>query len=63
MGGELTGLKFDLKLTDLSEVNNPFVIFKNRFVDKSGYLIFQDDSEIFFKNQQNRAILTETDYG
>jgi hypothetical protein len=36
-------LKFDLKLTDLSETSNPFVVFKNRVVDSSGYLIFSEE--------------------
>ena len=27
---EFYSLKFDLKVTDLSEINNPFVIFKNK---------------------------------
>jgi hypothetical protein len=46
---EFYSLKFDLKVTDLSEINNPFVIFKNRNVDKNGYLIMQDEAELFLR--------------
>jgi len=49
---EFNSLKFDLKLTDLSDPVNPFVIFKHRGVDKNGYLIFQDELETFLKNAQ-----------
>jgi len=39
---QTTDLLFDLKLTDLSEPTNPFVVFRNHVVDAHGYLVFRD---------------------
>ena len=51
-------MKFDLKLTDLSEITNPFVIFKNRIVDQGGYLIFSDEAARSYDRRNNNPIMT-----
>ena len=38
-------LLFNLKLTDLSTTNNPFVVFENKKIDENGYLLFQNDDK------------------
>jgi hypothetical protein len=35
-------LLFNLKLTDLSDMENPFVIYENKPVDNDGFLIFDN---------------------
>ena len=36
-------LLFNLKLTDLTTVDNPFIVYENRRIDEHGYLLFSDD--------------------
>ena len=36
-------LLFNLKLTDLTTVDNPFVVYEDRKVDEHGYLLFADE--------------------
>ena len=33
-------LLFNLKITDLTQSDNPFVFYENQEVDKDGYLLF-----------------------
>jgi len=33
-------LRFDIKITDLSRLDNPYIILENKPIDKQGYLIF-----------------------
>ena len=33
-------LLFNLKITDLTRTDNPFVFYENQQVDKDGYLLF-----------------------
>lgn len=40
--------KFNLKITDLSVLENPFVVFQNVSVDHNGYLMIEDESQRCF---------------
>jgi len=35
-------LKFNIKITDLSDLENPFVIYENKKIDDDGYIIFDN---------------------
>ncbi|CDW75300.1 UNKNOWN [Stylonychia lemnae] len=39
---QLDQLAFNIKLTDLSDVENPFVIYENKRIDQEGYIIFDN---------------------
>jgi len=35
-------LKFNIKITDLSDLENPFVIYEDKTIDAEGYIIFEE---------------------
>ena len=35
-------LKFNIKITDLSDLENPFVIYEDKKIDENGYIVFDD---------------------
>ncbi len=47
-------LKFNIKITDLSDLENPFVIYENKKIDEEGYIIF-DNLDFNPFNQENSA--------
>jgi hypothetical protein len=47
-------LKFNIKITDLSDLENPFVIYENKKIDDDGYIIFDNlDFNPFANNVEN----------
>jgi len=42
-------MRFNIKITDLSDLENPFVIYENKRIDSDGYIIFDNivDSPIY----------------
>ena len=38
----MTELKFNIKITDLSDLENPFIIYENKRIDEDGYIIFDN---------------------
>ena len=40
---QVSELLFNVKLTDLTTVDNPFVVYENRKIDEYGYLLFSDE--------------------
>ncbi len=34
--------RFNIKITDLSDLENPFVIYENKAIDSDGYIIFDN---------------------
>ena len=49
-------LKFNIKITDLSDLENPFVIYENKKIDDDGYIIFDNlDFNPFANNLENHS--------
>jgi hypothetical protein len=51
-------MRFNIKITDLSDLENPFIIYENKRIDSDGYIIFDNlmDSPIY-NGAQPRTIL------
>lgn len=43
-------LKFNIKITDLSDLENPFVIYEDKSIDDNGYIIFDN---LDFQGREN----------
>jgi hypothetical protein len=50
------GLLFNIKITDLSDMENPFVIYEKKEIDSEGYIIF-DGFEQYLSGQAQQRIL------
>ena len=51
-------MKFNIKITDLSDLENPFVIYENKRIDSDGYIIFDNIMESpAYNGSQPRTIL------
>jgi hypothetical protein len=37
-------LQFNIKITDLSDLENPFIIYENKPIDREGYIIFDEET-------------------
>ena len=35
-------MQFNIKLTDLSSMENPFIVYENKKIDQDGYIIFDN---------------------
>ena len=44
---------FNLKITDLSRLDNPYVIFENKRIDSDGYLMFDESHKFISILNQN----------
>ena len=50
-------LKFNIKITDLSDLENPFVIYENKRIDDDGYIIFDNlEFNPFATNHENSIV-------
>jgi hypothetical protein len=50
-------LKFNIKITDLSDLENPFVIYENKKIDDDGYIIFDNlEFNPFANDNSNNAV-------
>ncbi len=50
-------LKFNIKITDLSDLENPFVIYENKKIDEDGYIIFDNlEFNPFTNDNSNNAV-------
>ena len=49
-------LKFNIKITDLSDLENPFVIYENKRIDEEGYIIFDNIDFNPFAENNNSAV-------
>jgi len=57
---EKEDLRFNIKITDLSDLENPFVIYENKKIDQEGYIIFDNllnESPLYTATNQPRTIL------
>ena len=60
MEEEKEDLRFNIKITDLSDLENPFVIYENKKIDQEGYIIFDNllnESPLYTATNQPRTIL------
>ena len=46
-------LKFNIKITDLSDLENPFVIYEHKKIDEDGYIIFEN---LNLNSENNSAV-------
>ena len=51
-------MRFNIKITDLSDLENPFIIYENKRIDADGYIIFDNLMESpIYNGAQPRTIL------